>query len=254
MIWDYKEDARWASFEDTERKPQVSEHDRQVMVALYDGEILLTDHLMGQLFDGLREMDLFDEAIIVFLSDHGEEFDEHGGWFHGLTVYEEMTGMPLLVKLPGSFGGGLQTDLSVDMVDVLPTLCGLVRSQVPEKCTGENHSKEILEVAGGANPSRMPTHFVERPPHLYALRMGRWKILQRTVFDKTTHRLYDLVTDPAERGDVGYTYPDTMAMMRTLLGDLIRRVTPSGGLAVDVEREKLDPETERVLKSLGYIK
>jgi arylsulfatase A-like enzyme len=254
MIWDYKGDDRWASFEDTERRPQVSEHDRQIMVGLYDGEIHLTDHLMGRLFDGLREIGLFDEAIIVFLSDHGEEFDEHGGWFHGLTVYEEMTGMPLLVKLPRNSGGGLRTDLSVDMVDVLPTLCGLVRSEAPEKCTGEDHSKRILEIAAGGNPSRIPTNFVERPPHLYALRMGRWKILQRTVFDKTTHRLYDLIADPGESENAAYTYPDTMAMMRTLLGDLIRRVTPSGGLAVDVEREKLDPETERVLKSLGYIK
>lgn len=253
MIWDYRGDEIWSSFEDVERKPNVTEHDRQVMVGLYDGEVQLTDQIMGRFFDRLKEMKLFDESIIVFLSDHGEEFDDHGGWFHGLTVYEEMTGMPLFVKLPKSYGGGMKTDLSVDMVDILPTLCGLSRIQIPEECSGEDHSREILQLAEGGVSARPPTSFVERPPYLYALRIGRWKIMQRTVFGTTRHRLYDLNADPGEREDVAYTYPDTLATMRALLRDIVRRVTPSAGLAEDVDREKLDPETERMLKNLGYI-
>jgi arylsulfatase A-like enzyme len=253
MIWDYRTGEGWSTWEDLTNLPDVSEERREVMAALYDGEIRFVDRKLGQFFERLKESDLYDRSIIVFVADHGEEFNDHGGWFHGLTVFEEMTSMPLLVKLPRSLGGGIRTTLSVDMVDVFPTLCGLTRMPAPESIRGEDRAEELLAAARGRDVLGFPSCFVERPPHLYSFRVDRWKIIQKTSGGKTVHKLYDLEFDPREQEDLAYVFPDTLVRMRTLLREIIRQVTPAEGFAAQDGPDNLDPETERILRNLGYI-
>ena len=90
--------------------------------ARYDAEVVYADREFGRFVDLLRHLGLYDESVIVFLSDHGEEFGEHGSFGHGRTMYEEMLRVPLMIKLPGSRDGGTRIDDLANVVDVLPTL------------------------------------------------------------------------------------------------------------------------------------
>jgi arylsulfatase A-like enzyme len=88
----------------------------------YIREIEYFDGYLGKFFDGLKERGLYDDTLIIFTSDHGEEFHEHGGWWHGFTLYDEQTHVPFMMKLPGGkLAGTVTTDLARH-IDIAPTV------------------------------------------------------------------------------------------------------------------------------------
>ena len=103
-----------------------SDSDWYHIEALYDGDIAFTDEAIGNLIDGLRERHLLDRTLIVFLSDHGEEFLEHGGFEHGHSLYNELLHVPLMIVLEGRIPRGLRLRRQVRLVDVAPTILDLV--------------------------------------------------------------------------------------------------------------------------------
>lgn len=82
----------------------------------YAAEATYLDAHVGRLIERL------DDAIIVFTSDHGEEFHEHGGWFHGPTVYEEVLKVPFIIRFPGGANGGKVSEHIARHIDLLPTI------------------------------------------------------------------------------------------------------------------------------------
>ncbi len=116
--------------------PRPSEDEAEHLRALYDGEITYWDEAFGALVDELRRRGLYDDLTIVVTSDHGEEFHEHGGFFHGTTLYDEQLRVPLFVKLPGSRRGGTSVHHWVQSIDVMPTLLRESGVRVPEGVQG----------------------------------------------------------------------------------------------------------------------
>jgi hypothetical protein len=88
---------------------------------LYDREVQFTDHVLGLFFAELERLQLFDRSLVVVLSDHGEEFFEHGGFEHGHSVMPEVAGIPWLIRWPGGRDAGTVIDAAVCQLDVLPT-------------------------------------------------------------------------------------------------------------------------------------
>ena len=72
----------------------------------YDGEVEYADEIVGTLLDHLRARDLYDDALIVLLSDHGEGLGDHGEEEHGIFLYRETIRVPLIVKMPGGANRG----------------------------------------------------------------------------------------------------------------------------------------------------
>jgi uncharacterized protein (TIRG00374 family) len=106
--------------------------------ALYDGEITYWDRHFGALLDDLRRRGLYDRATIIVTSDHGEEFGEHGGFWHGTTLYDEQVHVPLFVKLPmGQFGGTTRREW-VQHVDLMPTILRLSGVESPAGVQGHD--------------------------------------------------------------------------------------------------------------------
>jgi arylsulfatase A-like enzyme len=70
------------------------------IIGQYDGAIAYGDQEFGRFVRALRERGLYDRATIVFLSDHGEEFEDHGEWEHGHALFDELVRVPLVVKYP----------------------------------------------------------------------------------------------------------------------------------------------------------
>ncbi|HKP57598.1 MAG TPA: sulfatase-like hydrolase/transferase [Polyangiales bacterium] len=103
---------------------------------LYDGEITYWDENFGQLIDELKRRNIYDELTIVITADHGEEFHEHGGFWHGTTLYDEQVRVPLLVKLPGGEMRGNVVRHWVQSIDLMPTLLKRAGVAIPQGVQG----------------------------------------------------------------------------------------------------------------------
>lgn len=104
-----------------QRYPKDCTNIRRDTLPLYDGEIAYTDAQIGRLLDGLKKAGVYDDSLIVFFSDHGEAFGEHGTFGHRFVVYEEAIRVPLLIKLPGKQQGRTISG-SFALLDVVPSL------------------------------------------------------------------------------------------------------------------------------------
>jgi HEAT repeat protein len=103
-------------------------------VDIYDGEIAYADAEIGRLVDAIKKQR--PEAIIVVTADHGEEFGEHGGAYHGTTLYDEQVRVPLIVYVPHQTPRRVHPPVS--LVDVAPTLLTLVGRPVPARMRGSD--------------------------------------------------------------------------------------------------------------------
>ncbi|MBW2399029.1 MAG: sulfatase [Deltaproteobacteria bacterium] len=111
----------------------------QDLIDVYDGGIAYVDHEIGALFARLKREGLWDQALIIITSDHGELFLENNLVIgHGLGSYNEEVHIPLLIKFPGSKFAGRRVDHVVESVDLLPTILTALGLRVPEYVQGQN--------------------------------------------------------------------------------------------------------------------
>lgn len=94
----------------------------QAMEKAYCLEILHLDKHLGELFEGLKRHGLYDNSLIVLTADHGEEFCDHGGWWHGQTLYDEVLHVPMIIKLPGNAHAGEMSESLARHIDLVPTM------------------------------------------------------------------------------------------------------------------------------------
>lgn len=101
----------------------LPENQRRNIIGLYDGEIRYTDEkLIGPLIAKLKQEGLYDKTLLIFTSDHGEEFYDHKGWGHGHSLYNESLKVPLIIKFPGGKHGGKLVENIVSLIDIMPTI------------------------------------------------------------------------------------------------------------------------------------
>ena len=100
--------------------PDPSEADK--LKKMYEGEVQWLDQELGGFIDWMKAEGAWDDTLFVLTADHGEEFYEHGGWWHGITLYDEQIHVPLIMKLPSGDRAGQRVPWQVRQVDVSPTL------------------------------------------------------------------------------------------------------------------------------------
>jgi hypothetical protein len=116
----------------------LSQKDLDYMMSLYDCEILHNDHSFGKFIEFLKSEDLYEDSMIIFVSDHGEQFHEHGNFRHGRSIYNEEIHVPLVIKFPGGKYGGTKSDVYVSQVDILPTILDYLDINIPPEVDGIN--------------------------------------------------------------------------------------------------------------------
>ncbi len=100
--------------------PDPSEADE--LKGLYRGEVKHMDTELGKFIDWMKAEGAWDDTLFLLTADHGEEFQEHGGWWHGITLYDEQIHVPLIVKTPGATEQGWRVPWQVREIDVAPTI------------------------------------------------------------------------------------------------------------------------------------
>jgi arylsulfatase A-like enzyme len=200
----------------------LSAADRDRIVALYDGEIAFTDRAIADLLKGLDERNLRSNTLIVFLSDHGEEFFEHGGFEHGHTMYEELLHVPLFFCLPGRLPEDVRLSRQVRLLDVAPTILDLLGIEPPTHYEGISIGP-LLQGKGQAldRGGELLPHDVA---YSEATMHGRekktviaypWKL----VYEMGTEEemLFNLAEDPEEMQNVIRAHPDRLDILENLL-------------------------------------
>ena len=221
--------------------------DLQHLKAEYEETIAYADHAVGGIRERLERAGLWDRAIVVLVSDHGEGFLEHqgrdhAGMGHGSTVYDEMIRVPLIIKLPRGAGpvGAVQSQL-VASLDLLPALAELVGAAPAGSTPGR-----------GAVATHSESHETHRLLATWGLRDARWKVV---LTPGAPPELYDLATDPGERHNVAGERPESVAAMRQALRAQVGfdlDVGPAGG--AEGSSPAPSPETEEQLRALGYVR
>lgn len=186
-----------------------------MLSALYDGEVQDVDRLVGQVWDQLVAQDLADRTLVVITADHGDEIGDHGGYRHGISVYQELEHVPLIIVGPQVAQPGRIVDTPVPMLDLLPTLVGVANAPLPDLVHGES----LLPVlAGGEAPER--EFYTQSRANLAwydqdALYQGYAKLVYTIELDRV--ELYDLRVDPREQHDLAAANPDQAAALRAKL-------------------------------------
>lgn len=216
--------------------------------ALYDNEIRFVDHNIGELFDKLREAGLYEDSVIILLSDHGEGFMEHGRLFHSNSVYTELIDVPLIIRPPNQEKRVVETP--VQTLDILPTLLSMLGIDVDHQFMG----RPIFSLIGSDEERPIiveQTRFMAitgRFPET-ALIMGNYKLIKR--LKTNNHMLFDMREDPMERENLVDSESIAAELIEKI--DFLIEANASMYAGIEGEKTKLDEKTTQQLKALGYI-
>jgi arylsulfatase len=221
--------------------PGVTPADLRHLIDLYDEEIAYFDSQWVHLLRALDEGGWLDDSIVVFASDHGEEFLEHGHIKHCRTVFDNEVRVPLFFHIPGV--GARAIEQPVQNLDIVPTLLdylGLPATGL----TLEGESLRPLIDTGTAGD-----------PHQYSLSGpyrsvadGRFKLIQDLGGD--AFWLFDLQQDPGETRDVLAAERRTFHRLRDALGGWLAQTEGQGRADESLRKAR---EAEEKLRSLGYL-
>jgi arylsulfatase A-like enzyme len=221
---------------------------------LYLGEVRYVDEQVGILMDRLRSLGLYDDALIVLTSDHGEEFWDHGGYQHGHSMYEEVIAVPLLVKFPGARQRGSYSE-RVSTQFVMPTILDTCGIETRQRCYT---APSLVRVAAGqVKPDeRGPLvqagscYFEELEAVIFD---GSYKLIRRR--ESGREELFDLRADPAETRSLLADAPGRAEAGRRTLEQMQERLRLVRSCYQASEKAAPPGGSERLrqLRSLGYL-
>ncbi len=221
----------------------------------YCGEIAYTDAQLGVLFDELRRLDLWDDSIVILVSDHGEGLNQHDWASHGL-VWEEQLRVPMLIRLPGGRGDlPARFEPLVSLVDLFPTVMARMRpyrTPLARQFLAQATGVDVLAPDFTARPvfaQRTKREVAKDPGTMYALTGEDWKFIHEPELGS---HLYDRRADPHERKNLAAELPDRAAEARDLLFSTLDEQTRRGDLLESGDGTELDADTLRQLQELGY--
>ena len=197
---------------------------KDYMRKLYGENVTYLDLYLGELFDRLKSLDLYDDTLIAVTADHGEEFREHGGWWHGTTLYEEQMHVPLIVKRPHEPLPGTVDSPVACSVDIAPTVMATAKLSVPAEFVG----RDLF----GVPPVEAEPLFAEEDLEgnvLAAVRVGPWKLITANPDNPRGLRpleLYDLSRDPTEHDNLAAAQGAKTEEMLQVLATERARIAP----------------------------
>jgi len=237
------------------KNPAGASHSTKDLRDLYDAEIALVDEHFGRMLEELDRRGFLDDTLVVFVADHGEEFQDHGHHGHGATLYQEQIHVPLIVRLPGGLRRPEDRSLveaQVQQIDIVPTILDSIGH------TGriETDGRSLLPLIRAGNGVR-PSSVAMAELRLDGLAMDavlldgadrRHKLIDHKTLSGTDRQLFDTSRDRAELNDLGQE--SLWAGYLATIGKLLQR--GSGPLTAGVE-PAMPAEQREALKALGYL-
>jgi len=246
---------------------------KQAYKELYQAEIHAFDAYFGEFLDKLKQMGLYDRAMIVLMSDHGEEFYDHGGWAHGHSLYQEQIRVPLMIKFPGGRFAGRQVEETAGVIDILPTILGYYRTGFKADKIDGIDLMPLLE-AGSAGKVReyvlsslAACRYVPDIPPKFAIFYGDYKLIYNYPFSAKNLdffmsfglppaipeiEIYHLKADGEEKRNIAPDRPDLVKKFIPFVIKIKEMVDASIRLSLQ-DKKGPDAEAKKMLESLGYL-
>ena len=222
------------------------------MADLYAGEVTYWDSEFGRLLDWLGERGLLEDTVVILTSDHGEEFGEHGGFWHGNRLYDEALRVPLIVAIPGHSGSRVRDQ--VRLIDLPPTIADLAGAPHGRQWQGFS-----LMRGYALRDTKDRLALAEADFEGFELRSVRdldWKLIENQAGPPDRPRppqeLFYLKDDPGEQQDLSGD-PAAAWALEARHADLGALQMAGCGQAVQQQvREEVDTADCERLRSLGY--
>lgn len=232
--------------------------DLQHVLALYDASIRQNDKSFGDLINEMKSLGLYDNTLILLMSDHGEEFYDHGGFAHGSTLYQEVLHQLLVIKLPRQIMAGKIVNENVQEIDILPTILDLIGESIPNYLLGKS-MKNLLFYPKGNNPPLHGEIFVETGINLRkkAIIEGNWKLIHDGEEWKDfpeEYELYNLQEDPGEKNNLFLRNPVATEYYRRRLKKWAQTQKELSHLGTEALLKTLSEKDIEELRALGYIR
>jgi arylsulfatase A-like enzyme len=185
----------------------LSERELQRMKARYAGEVTMVDRWLGRFLDKMEELDLFENTLLVLLSDHGVAFGEHGivgkpFW----ALWPEVTDIPFLIRHPEGKGAGRTSDYFASTHDVAPTILAFLGIEPPEGMNGQ----DLSVLFGGGEPEPRPHFTLGYNDHAWA-RDEDYVMFARN--DGSDALLFDLREDPDMNTNIAWSNQEVLNKM-----------------------------------------
>jgi arylsulfatase A-like enzyme len=186
----------------------LTEEQLKRMRALYSAEVTMMDRWLGRFLDKMEETGRMDDTLLVFLSDHGHAFGEHG--FAGkvpAALYPELTDITYLIRHPGGKGAGQTSDYFASTHDVAPTVLGSLGIEPPSPMQGQ----DLTVLLDGGEPERTREYFTAGyHDHVWA-RDEDYAMFAKN--DGSDPSLFDLRQDPEMRKNIAGSNGDVVRRM-----------------------------------------
>ncbi|TDJ67568.1 MAG: hypothetical protein E2O39_14560 [Planctomycetota bacterium] len=227
----------------------------------YDESIRAMDTEIARLLERLESLGLADDTLIAFISDHGEEFLEHGRHFHGKTTYGDMTNVPLILWGPRWVPPGTVVEETVQSLDLMPTLIEIAGLRVPKLAQGRSL---MPLVTGRGTWSPRPAISERRRPDFdrvpdeddresFAIVEGGYRLVHNFTRPEgmPEYELYDHVADPINLVDLAAEQPQVVADLAAKL-EVWRKWAEASRIEGGGEAPLLTAAELEVLDALGY--
>ncbi len=255
------------SREDCWRKGINPELFRRRAVDRYDAEIAHNDNSIEQLIGKLRELGILDNTLVIVVSDHGEEFWEHGWTAHGHSLYQELTQVAWLMWNPRLLPSPKRIGEPVQLIDLMPTVLELLKIQPAGTLQGQSlvplirgkpfQRKSPVMSSRFAHANAKASGLVpENRTGSFALITRDWKLIwrdQARLAGLPEIELYDRRTDRAETRNVAAQQPDVVQRLKGEMDQWIEAQKQARKLAGARGQSTLSPKAIERLRSLGYI-
>ena len=205
------------------------------------------DHLTGQLLEQIKNIQQFDNALIIVGSDHGEAIGEHGHQGHITTVYNETLHVPLMIKLPHQTAPKTITT-PCGLIDITPTILEYLNLPLDPTIQGrslptnqKNKTRQSIPIYSRAVGEPIHAALVDFP--------------FKYIHNNGKNELYNLDSDPNETNNVALSNPsDTKRLQTSLFSRIKQNLQLRTRLRITPTEKRLDlPELMKELKTLGYL-
>jgi arylsulfatase A-like enzyme len=234
----------------TDGSETITAAQRDHFLGLYKQSLQYLDTQIGRLMNHLEKLGYDSNTIIILLSDHGEEFLDHGRWGHWESnLYDEILRVPLIIRMPG--WSGKVIGRQVRLLDLMPSILDICGCPLPGDLMGVSLKPLWTQDEAEYEVEAAISEMRRDPWHRIAVRTEAFKYIWDSKRPDQPD-LYDLRADPAEKQNVSQRYPQEVIQFQAQV-DAHRLRVAATEPAIAVPKLELDEEVAKRLRDLGYL-